>query len=155
MYGSCLLRTLSKTQANVALSSGEAELYAMVTGASEGLGARAMAADFGLDVSPHLFVDASAAIGIAQRKGLGKIRHLDTQSLWIQDALRERRVDLSKVLGTENPADMMTKPLDSKPLCKMMEKVGLVILEGRAAIAPQLNEDFEVPGEGGQSGGEL
>ena len=50
-----------------------------------------MALDFGLDLTPHLFVDTTAAIGIAQRKGLGKVRHLDTQALWIQDALRQRR----------------------------------------------------------------
>ena len=83
MLGGCLLRTVSRTQPNIALSSAEAELYAMVMAASEGLGAKAMAADFGLQLSPFLHVDASAAIGIAQRKGLGRIRHLDTQSLWI------------------------------------------------------------------------
>ena len=125
----------------------------MVTGASEGLGARAMAADFGLEASPHSVVDASAAIGIAQRKGLGKIRHLDTQSLWIQDALRERRVEWSKVLGTEHPADMMIQPLGSKSLNKLMGNVGLEVRAGRAAIAPQLNEDAGVP-EGGGGGGE-
>ena len=37
--------------------------------------------DFGMDVAATLQVDASAAIGIAQRKGLGKVRHLDCQAL--------------------------------------------------------------------------
>ena len=81
----------------MALSSAEAELYAMVSAASEGLGAKAMGLDFGVDMTILLHVDASAAIGVAQRKGLGKIRHLDTQSLWVQDAVRQRRVDLIKV----------------------------------------------------------
>ena len=87
----------------------------MVHAASEGLGVKAMALDFGMHISPFLHVDASAAIGIAHRKGLGKVRHLDTQSLWIQDALLERRLQLHKVLGTSNPADMMTKVLDPPP----------------------------------------
>ena len=138
IIGDCLIRTLSKTQNNIALSSAEAELYAMVHGASEGLGAQAMARDFGLQVRPHLWVDASAAIGIAQRKGLGTIRHLATQSLWIQDALREKRVSLSKVAGVENPSDMMTKPLEAPQLEKLMALVGLVALEGRPAKAPLL-----------------
>ena len=107
--GNHLIRSYAKTQATIALSSGEAELYATVMASSEGLGLRAMMLDFAIDEIPHLFVDASAAIGICQRKGLGKIRHLDTQSLWIQDALREKRLSINKVLGTENPSDAMTK----------------------------------------------
>ena len=50
--GDCRIRSLSNTQSNIALSSAEAELYAMVHGASEGLGAQAMARGFGLQVSP-------------------------------------------------------------------------------------------------------
>ena len=147
LYGNCLIRTLSRTQGNIALSSAEAELYAMVHAASEGLGAKAMSEDFGMCLRPFLHVDASAAIGIAQRKGLGKVRHLDTQCLWIQDALRERRLTLDKVKGTENPADMMTKPLESKALEYMMEKLNLKALDGRAAAAPHLTGNG-VPVEG-------
>ena len=116
LHGAHLIRSIFRAQSNIALSSAEAELYAMVHGGSEGFGARAMGLDFWLDLKPHLQVGASAAIGIAQRKGLGKVRHLDTQSLWIQDALRERRLFLHKVPGVENPGDMMTTPLDSKTL---------------------------------------
>ena len=35
----------------------------------EGLGAKAMVQGFGVVVAPRLYVDASAAVGIAQRKG--------------------------------------------------------------------------------------
>ena len=56
LHGSHLLRSYSKTQANVALSSAEAELYAMVSAASEGLGARAMVEDFGGTIHVTLFV---------------------------------------------------------------------------------------------------
>ena len=103
------MKSYSRTQSNIALSSGEAELYATVTAASEGLGLTAMAADFGMQIRANIHVDATAANGIAERKGLGKVRYLDTQSLWIQDAVRNKRVCLEKVLGSENPADMMTK----------------------------------------------
>ena len=93
-----------------------------------------------MDLKPYLHVDASAAIGIAQRKGLGKIRHLDTQSLWIQDALRERRLALHKVPGTCNPADMMTKALDAKQMLKLMAMLNLKVLSGRASAAPELTK---------------
>ena len=84
-----------------------------------------MCGEYGQPLCPYINVHASAAIAIAQLKGLGKVRNLDAQSLWIQDAVRERRVHLEKVLGTENPADMFTKHVDSTLKQKMMIKIGL------------------------------
>ena len=81
LWGGHVLKSYSRTQSNIALSSGEAELYATVTAASEGLGLTAMARDFGMEIRSNVHVDATAATGIAERKGLGKVRHLDTQSL--------------------------------------------------------------------------
>ena len=127
MHGGHLLKSFSRTQSNIALSSAEAELYATVTAASEGMGLTAMAKDYGKEMVTKMQVDATAAIGIAERKGLGKVRHLDTQALWIQDAVRRRRIHLEKVLGTENPADLLTKHLDQKSLDKMLAKVSVVV----------------------------
>ena len=53
--------------------------------------------------------DATAAIGIRKRRGLGKIRHLHTADLWVQERTRNGDIELLKVLGTENPADAFTK----------------------------------------------
>ena len=120
------------------MSSAEAELSAMVSAASEGLGARAMVRDFGSEIGIDGVVDASAAIGVAQRKELGRTRHLDTQSLWIQDAVREQRVALNTITGTGNPADLLTKHLNFRTMKHMTARLGLPILEGRSDIAPIL-----------------
>ena len=72
-----MIKSYSRTQSNIALSSAEAELYSFVTAASEALGMKSMFRDFGASFEACLQVDAIAAIGIAQRKGLGKVRHLD------------------------------------------------------------------------------
>ena len=48
------------------------------------------------------------------------------------------RVNLEKVLGTENPADLMTKHLDQRSIEKCLDKMGVVFLEGRAKTAPML-----------------
>ena len=133
-----MLKSYSRTQSTVALSSAEAELYATVTAASEGLGLAAMCEEYGCRVIPWINVDASAAIGIAQIKGLGKVRHLNTQSLWIQDAVRERRVQLEKVGGNLNPADLFTKHVPAEVMQRHMLRVGLCPQEGRAATAPKL-----------------
>ena len=58
-----------------------------------------MTEDFGDKVVSYLYVDASAAIGVPNRKGFGRIRQLDTQSLWPQQALWKRRLGLVKILG--------------------------------------------------------
>ena len=68
-----MIKSYSRTQSLIALSSAEAELYSFVTAASEALGLKAMLRDYGEEAEACLQVDASAAIGIAQRKGLGKV----------------------------------------------------------------------------------
>ena len=69
---------------------------------------------------------------------MGKIRHLDTTDLWVQEVIRSGRVELVKVLGTENPADILTKYIEKPLLQKMLAKMGMVQMEGRAACAPAI-----------------
>jgi hypothetical protein len=63
MVGSHLLKCWSSTQAGVAMSSGEAEFYGAVKGASAGLGMRALYKDIGYDLPLRLWTDSSAAVG--------------------------------------------------------------------------------------------
>ena len=37
----------------------------------------------GLSLENDLYADSSAALGIAKRAGIGKVRHLRTQGLWV------------------------------------------------------------------------
>ena len=80
--------------------------------------------------------DATAAIGIARRKGLGKIRHLDVTDLWIQDKIRGKEIQVAKVLGTENPADALTKYVERAILDKALARLHLIKTAGRPASAP-------------------
>ena len=70
-----------------------------------------MMKDFGYEIKGEILGDASAALGIIHRKGLGRTRHIDTGLLWIQQTAAGRRLKYPKVLGTENPADLITKYL--------------------------------------------
>ena len=74
----------------VALSSAEAETYALVLASCETLGMQAYANDMGLELPAEMFADASAALGIIARAGLGKVRHLRTQALWLQEARQDK-----------------------------------------------------------------
>ena len=74
--GTHLVKHRSSTQSTIALSSGEAELTGIVKGAANGLGCQALAKDLGFKMSLKVLSDATAAIGIARRRGLGKVRHI-------------------------------------------------------------------------------
>ena len=81
MLGTHLLKCWSSTQAGVAMSSGKAEFYGAVKGASIGLGMKALYRDIGYALPPRVWTDSSAAVGICSRQGLGKLRHLECTSL--------------------------------------------------------------------------
>ena len=83
--GAHCLKPWSSNQTIIALSSAEVELYALLKGASQSFGLKSMAADFGDNVQAGLWSDASAAIAISQRSGLGKLRHIQTQYQWLQE----------------------------------------------------------------------
>ena len=83
--GTHIFKTWSTTQGVIALSSGEAEYYALAKTASQCLGMRAMMKDLGVTLqgshSIKVITDATAAKGIAMRKGFGPVRHIDTNTL--------------------------------------------------------------------------
>ena len=92
--------------------------------------------DIGIEVAIRVHSDASAAIGIARRRGLGKLRHLDCEDLWIQHKIRSQEVDLVKVLGTSNPADALTKHLDRKAMEAALRRMNVSEESGRPSSAP-------------------
>ena len=95
-----------------------------------------MGQDFGETLCAHGQTDNSAALAISQRVGLGKVRHLATTDLWIQDKARSRKLDLVKILGTENPADVLTKYVSRQLMQEAISKLGLRPMAGRPACAP-------------------
>ena len=63
-WGTHVLKWWSKTQPTIALSSGEAELAAIVRSTSEGLGMLAIMEEYGFTTKLVVKSDAVAAIGI-------------------------------------------------------------------------------------------
>ena len=81
MVGNQCLKTWSKTQAIIAKSSAEAELYGVVLGATEGLGMCSLMGDLGRKMLIRMNLDAAAAKGIIERRGLSKVFHIDVNVL--------------------------------------------------------------------------
>ena len=67
LHGAHVVKAWSRTQASVALSSGEAELYALVKASVEMLGLRNLAKEMGLELKGTLYTDSSAAKGAIHR----------------------------------------------------------------------------------------
>ena len=99
-----------------------------------------IAKDLGITWDLTLRTDSTAAIGITRRRGLGKIRHLATADLWVQDKVRAGDFRLEKVAGSENVADILTKYVDRSTLQKHLASMGLRAETGRAELAPHIDQ---------------
>ena len=63
---------------------------------------------------------------------MGKLRHIQTQYLWLQERVSAKDVRLTEVVDTANPADMLTKHLAIADLQRHLEFSNLIIRAGRA-----------------------
>ena len=139
MVGRHVVKSYSKQQKVIALSSAEAETYGMVSCSAELLGIQACSADLGLTFDASVYADASAALGIVQRRGIGKVRHIRTQSLWLQEAHAQRRLGFEKIDGSRNPSDLMTKHLSDTLQQRHLDYMSAEAAAGRASSAPTLS----------------
>ena len=112
MIGTHCVKAWNSTQGPIALSSAEAEYYSMVEGTTRAKGIQMLGIEIGLkglENPIQLFADASATRSFASRRGLSRMRLIDTRKLWLQGEVLEGRGVINKVRGEENPSDLMTK----------------------------------------------
>ena len=111
MHGNHVIKSWSTNQSVIALSSGEAEYYALVKAASVSIGVKTIMKDMGVELTEPIVIksDASAALGIANRIGIGKVRHIEVNQLWLQEVGARKSISAIKVGGTDNPSDLLTK----------------------------------------------
>ena len=139
MLGNHLVKSYSKTQTNIALSSAESEFYATMKVCQESIGMISLAKEVMMDIKAKVMVDASAALGVAQRMGIGKIRHLQTGALWIQENELRKHLSLNKIPGADNIADLMTKNVPREILERHVNGLRGKFVEGRADNAVNLH----------------
>ena len=71
LWGSHPFKMWSRTQELVSLSSAEAELYAAIKACNETLGFLSLLKDYQIHATGKIMSDASAALGIIKRQGIG------------------------------------------------------------------------------------
>jgi hypothetical protein len=121
LFNGVAIKHWSSTQSTISLSSGEAEYVALVKAASEGLGAQSLIQELGITARLRIGLDSSAAKSVASRSGVGRMRHLETRRLWVQEAVKSGRFVLDKVRGDKNPANLLTKPLSHDQMLEELE----------------------------------
>ena len=128
-----VILSMCKTQATVSLSSCEAELMAMTHMTAEAM-MISNVCRFLLNISEVgvskefdfvVFTDSSSAKSIAQRRGVGRFKHLDIRLLWIQRFVKQRYARLKKIHTVENVADLNTKSLTSNRRMYLFSLLGI------------------------------
>ena len=139
MRGGHHLKSWSSTQKKVTLSSAEAELAACIKASSETIGVLQMVEGLGRTTDGEVFVDSSAALGVVNRKGNGKLRHIRVGQLWIQQMAEDEVIAYKKVNGKQNPADLCTKNLTQNVIDNGITKMEMEIRTGRAEMGLEAN----------------
>ena len=138
MVGEHYIKSWASTQASVTLSSAEAETVAVTKAMAETIGVLNMARDLGVSTTGVVYTDSSAAAAIADRRGAGKLRHINIRMLWIQEREARQEIELRKVKGAINPADLMTKYLTATRMADLGRMLGQVKRGGKSDIALEL-----------------
>ncbi|CAK0830015.1 unnamed protein product [Prorocentrum cordatum] len=117
----------------VGLSSGENEYYAISAGACTGLGIQGLLEDWQVPSKVKVVSDSSAARGFASRRGVGKLKHVQTRYLWVQERIVMQHLELGKIGTAENRSDLLTKPLGRKEIDVHMKGINQEYRSGRPA----------------------
>ena len=120
----------SRTQATIALSSAEAELYAINTGATEALHIRSLLMEL-LNINKiniKIHTDSSSGKSMATRIGSSrKAKHIELKHLFIQQLISHDYVRIIKIHTNDNSADILTKYVSTETLQRHLQQAGIGI----------------------------
>ena len=85
--------------------------------------------EIGWDCELKVQVDANATTGTLHRRGLGRLRHLEVEELWLQREVFLKKLNIEKVKGTENTADMGTRSINKETTEYFMGKMNFEHVE--------------------------
>ena len=80
-------------------------------------------------------MDATAGAAIGSRRGMGRVKHLNTIFLWVQDYVTSGTIIIEKVHTSLDFADVLTKAVGGVQLRSAMEALYYQYLTGRSSMA--------------------
>ena len=139
MHGVNLCKAVCATQGVIGLSSGENEFQGTVKAAAVGLGMKQVCHELHQQVDLTVETDSSAAKGILQRRGVGKIRHLHCPLLWVQQKVYTQELSIRKVRGKTNTPDLGTKHLGAKDMWSILHALNFGKRDGSSKLAKEIS----------------
>ena len=82
----------------------------------------------GLPLRMFLVMDASAACRAVSRDGVGRMRHMEVKTLWIQQLVKSGALLIGRVDGEENTSDIGTKPLPAARFAQLRAAIGIQLV---------------------------
>ena len=86
-----------------------------------------------------MHTDASVTLGTAQRRGVGKVRHMTACTLWLRETQSENIMEILRARGSESVADIFTENRGQWLMQKHLAAMNLQYRSGRAVTAAQIH----------------
>ena len=96
-----------------------------------------MLSDFGMCADVVVRTDSSSGLAIGTRRGLGRLRHVQTRYLWVQQRVQQGDLRLKKEPGDTNVGDALTKSLDERRMTNLLTMMGYEFRDGPTLLAPE------------------
>ena len=104
------------------------------------MGIKSMLGDLGVTGKRlRVKTDASVAKCLASRRGLGGTRHIEGNQLWLQEKINNGTMEIERVKGEINRADVLTKFKDGESLKIQPTWTIQLPAIGRHDLAPKLS----------------
>ncbi|CAH9126150.1 unnamed protein product [Cuscuta epithymum] len=119
---------MSRLQKSVALSTTEAEYMAIAEAAKEMIWLKNFLSELGMKQGDcDLYCDNQSAIHLAKNPVFhSRTKHIKMRYHFIRELIEDGTINLKKkILGTKNPADMLTKAVTTEKLKLCMASTGL------------------------------
>ena len=150
-----MIKSFSRHQGSIALSSCESELIGIQTAAQEAVALRKtvarIAETLGLEGTPsvRMITDSRAATDLVRGSDLPRrSRHIEIKIQWIKELVEQNILELEWQPGESNCADMLTKCLDTSSFLKHRHEIGFekiqAPLESLCAICDEDGADMLV-----------
>ena len=136
-HGGHLIESSTSTQQVVSLSTAESEFYGIVRGAASGIQLREAFTRLGFTVQLRVLSDSSAARAMTARTGSGRVKHVETRYLWVQDRVRKKQFSVGCIDTSHNTADLVTKFHSGERLQELMRMMPIVVGEFEPTKIPR------------------
>ena len=98
------------------------------------LGLQSILLNWGWKSNALVWMDATAGIAIGGRRGLGRVKHIDTVFLWVQTMVTEGKVTLGKKPTKEMLVDFLTKHVDAATMLHCTTGLGMKFQSGESTL---------------------